>query len=146
MDSQHYLDLIIMLKDVVNIQKEYISSLQKDNSDLRTHISIILNELSEKNLLTNTHHNIPRIIENNNDSDEDDNEEHPIYSVPPHIRRNYLENLNLDNNCPICGNNVESIHTMELTECGHLFHKDCLTLHRETNQNCPVCNNNLINN
>jgi len=66
----------------------------------------------------------------------------PRYSIPPHIRQRYLDNLP-EQACSICLNTIDNDNTIELTECGHLFHINCLRTHRNNSDNCPVCRFNF---
>lgn len=144
-DGHKFMQMVMNLNDVIVTLKDTIKHLQEDNEHLRTQLTIIQNRYFEQlfNIETNEL-NInpePEIIH--------DIEPIPaisietVYSIPPHVRNVYLRNLSDNQVCSICLSNIESINTTELTECGHIFHTNCLNIHRENNNNCPVCRRTL---
>ena len=40
--------------------------------------------------------------------------------------------------CPICLEDLNT-NTMEITKCGHLFHKNCINSWKNTSDKCPNC-------
>ena len=149
-DNDKYLQLTLSMREILDVMKDTIKNLQEDNQNLRTHLSIINHRLirHQERELENVTAYID-IIEEKEDMEDQKEEEIerirvriPTYSIPPHIRRAYLENMT-EQQCSICLSRVENNDTIELTECGHLFHLNCLRRHRLNNNNCPVCRNVL---
>lgn len=146
-DNDNFLKVILTLRDVITSLNDTIKNLQDDNKSLRTHLSTIhreIDEASEINMISSypVQDTFIDIIE------EERGVEFPHYSIPPHIRQSYLHNLE-NQQCSICQENINNNdHTIQLTECGHLFHMNCLQHHRdsdnEANNTCPVCRTNLV--
>ena len=125
------------LISVINTLREVIQQLQDDNQSLRTQL----------NLSYHRHDELPQasvFIEVGQDEEkEEELPRVPTYSIPPHIRQNYLRNLTDHQQCSICLQRINNDNTMELTNCGHIFHVNCIRRHRLNSQNCPVCRHNL---
>jgi hypothetical protein len=47
---------------------------------------------------------------------------------------------NINNKCCICLNNFDINIENKLSECNHLFHKDCIDKWFHNNKRCPLCN------
>lgn len=48
--------------------------------------------------------------------------------------------------CPICLQNIDITGTnVTITECGHVFHTDCIVSHLRTRNTCPNCNTEFQN-
>ncbi len=45
----------------------------------------------------------------------------------------------MDITCSICLDEINIITDMEITECFHIFHNDCLKTWCKTNNSCPLC-------
>lgn len=45
----------------------------------------------------------------------------------------------MDITCSICLDEINIITDMEITECFHIFHNDCLKAWCEENNSCPLC-------
>jgi hypothetical protein len=55
-------------------------------------------------------------------------------------------NLIVDKTCPICQDDSITIDNYFITKnCGHLFHKECITTYLNTTKQCPVCKVDQIN-
>lgn len=154
-DNDKFIEVMLTLRDVITSMKDTVKDLQNDNKSLRTQLSILHHrnsqqvdqqrELNEQ--LPNQISTIIDIIEEEEEEEEDRNREEedrefPHYSIPPHIRQAYLRDLD-NQQCAVCLETIENDQTVQLTECGHLFHMNCLRRHRnsdsETNNTCPVC-------
>lgn len=150
-DSDKFLQMMLTLQDVVSNLKDVAKNLQDDNQSLRTQLSIIHHQNSrERTEFPNQISTFIDIIEeeeieeieNRREQRREQREQQrqiPTYSIPPHIRQVYLENLGNNNTCSICLEDIELNNTIELTECGHIFHNACIRRHRNNNNNCPVC-------
>ncbi len=147
-DSQRFIQIIMNLNDVIVSLKDTIKNLQEDNENLRTQLSLANNRLFENHFNVEIHeqYNNDETVPAQIEPEVLGVEEPPhairvehIYSIPPHIRREYIRNLPENQVCAICLANVENNDTMELTECGHIFHIACINRHRSNNNNCPVC-------
>ena len=142
-DGDKFLQVMITLQDVIGNLKDVIKNLQEDNLSLRSQLSIIQEEEEE---IAQLPRQISTFIDIIQEEHPNRNDNMPRYSIPPHIRQGYLQNLGDDNTCSICLSVVELDNTMELTECGHLFHINCIRRHRGSNNgnnNCPVCRSNI---
>ena len=66
-----------------------------------------------------------------------------------HIKTTFKElyKTNIELECPICLELIRrNLNELELTDCGHIFHKDCLNNTRTNGVlNCPICRTNLDN-
>lgn len=146
-DNDKFLQIMLTMKDVIELLKDNNKNLQDDNHSLRTQLSLI----NHRNLQQQQQRNdeLPSrvsafidIIEDNGNMGSNYGDEMPRYSIPPHIRQVYLGTLE-DSQCSICLEQINNNDTMQLTECGHIFHVDCIRRHRRNNDNCPVCRSNL---
>jgi rubrerythrin len=62
-------------------------------------------------------------------------------SLPPHITDEFYEMseaLNKKYTCPICIDLV-SKETIQITFCGHIFHKECIDEVKRVKPECPIC-------
>lgn len=154
-DNDKFIQVMLNMKETLDTMKEIVSELKEDNHRLRSQLSIIYhqqlgNDLYERREMLRTS-NSERELENFiNEPEPQINVESeliiPRYSIPPHIRNQYINSLDDHQQiCSICVQRVENNNTMELTECGHLFHSDCLRLHNtgNDNANCPICHREL---
>ena len=71
------------------------------------------------------------------------------YSTP-HFEYTNIDNINNDDECPICLEKIKNKETIKLN-CNHIFHKKCIKRWiNETNNNpnlditCPLCKVNII--
>ena len=149
-DADKFLQIMLTLQDVISNMKDLNKNLQDDNRFLRTQLTLLQQQRHDEDeqLPQQISTFIDIIQEEEREEYRPRNQEIPRYSIPPHIRQVYLQNLGTDNNtCSICLSPVELNNTMELTECGHIFHVDCIRRHRgslnNNNNNCPVCRSNL---
>lgn len=65
----------------------------------------------------------------------------PFSSLPTHITQEFYDmasQLNKSYTCPICIDLVGK-ETIEITICGHTFHKECLSAAKEIKNECPTC-------
>jgi UDP-2,3-diacylglucosamine pyrophosphatase LpxH len=65
----------------------------------------------------------------------------PQNSLPKHITNEFYEmacKLNKEYTCPICLDLVDK-DTIDITICGHTFHKECLIQSKEVKNECPTC-------
>ena len=66
-------------------------------------------------------------------------------SLPLHITEEYYsmaEQLNKKYTCPICLDLVNR-ETIDITYCGHIFHKECLEASKQIKKECPYCRQKL---
>lgn len=69
----------------------------------------------------------------------------PQSSMPAHITNEFYEmacKLNKEYTCPICLDLVDK-ETIDMTICGHTFHKECLKQSKEIKKECPTCRKKL---
>jgi hypothetical protein len=62
-------------------------------------------------------------------------------SLPKHITQEFYDmavKLNKTYTCPICLELVDK-DTIDITLCGHTFHKECLRQAKEVKNECPTC-------
>ena len=62
-------------------------------------------------------------------------------SLPNHITQEFYDmavQLNKTYTCPICLDLVDK-DTIEITLCGHTFHKECLANAKAVKNECPTC-------
>lgn len=62
-------------------------------------------------------------------------------TLPAHITQEYYEMseaLNKKYTCPICLDLVNK-DTIQITFCGHIFHKDCIEEVKKVKPECPMC-------
>ncbi len=62
--------------------------------------------------------------------------------IPVHIKDAYITSqINLNTECVLCLENIESINSSHLTNCGHLFHTECFNKIRvvRNKRKCPTC-------
>ncbi len=62
--------------------------------------------------------------------------------IPSHVKDAYITSqINLNTECVLCLENIESINSAHLTSCGHLFHTDCFNKIRmvRNKRQCPTC-------
>ena len=174
-DNEKFMQIMLSMKEVIDSMKDTIKNLEDDNQNLRSNLSIIHNHNSLRNRERDEREereerqerelpNISAYIDIYEQSRQDswidnvgstvltDNVGigssgvgvEPRYSIPPHVRQVYLNNLE-NNQCYICLNSINNNETMTLTNCGHLFHIDCIRHSRENSNNCPVCRAELNN-
>ena len=65
--------------------------------------------------------------------------------IPTHITQEYYDmatQLNKKYTCPICLELV-SKETIDITYCGHIFHKECLENAKKVKCECPMCRKKL---
>jgi len=142
-DKDSFMQMALTLKDVIENLKDVVKNLTDDNQYLRGQLTI-----QDEQIMEERDRELPQIstfidiIEEEEDNRNQNRNHIPIYSIPPHIRQNYLQNLS-DGQCSICLEEVELDNTMHLTDCGHLFHIACINRHRNTNNTCPVCRTDL---
>lgn len=141
-DNDKFIQIMLNMKDTMDTMRDVIKDLQDDNQNLRSHLSIIHNRSLRNHENQQDQYEATFYIEADNHNN-NQNRNLQTYSIPPHIRQNYLNNLSEDQTCSICLTRVENNNTMQLTDCGHLFHIDCLRRHRQNNDNCPVCRREL---
>lgn len=64
-----------------------------------------------------------------------------LNSMPTHITQEFYDmavSLNKKYTCPICIDMVDK-NTIDITYCGHIFHKDCLKESKKHKNECPTC-------
>jgi hypothetical protein len=62
-------------------------------------------------------------------------------SLPAHITQEYYdmaETLNKKYTCPVCLDLVNK-ETIQITFCGHIFHKECIEEVKKVKPECPMC-------
>jgi len=62
--------------------------------------------------------------------------------IPSHIKNAYITSqINLNTECSLCLDNINSINSSHLTNCGHLFHTECFNQIRmvRNERKCPTC-------
>jgi hypothetical protein len=62
-------------------------------------------------------------------------------SLPTHITQEYYDmaaKLNKKYTCPICLDLVNK-ETIQITFCGHIFHKACIEEQKKIKPECPMC-------
>ena len=126
-----------ILLDIIRTLRTVISQLEQDNQNLRTQLNLIYHR--RENPLPN----ISTFIEIDEEQQQEQERGFRTYSIPPHIRQNYLQNLSPNQQCSICLDRINNENTMELTNCGHLFHAYCIRQHQENSNICPVCRQQL---
>lgn len=143
-DSDKFMQMMLILQDVIVNLKDVAKNLQDDNQSLRT--QLYNNRQINDDYMDRTEFpdQISTFIDIIHEEDNHQNQNIPTYSIPPHVRQIYLQHLQHlgDNQCSICLSPIQ-IDTIELTECGHIFHIACIRRHRENNNNCPVCRTNF---
>ena len=125
----HKMVLLFSLYFFIVVYKKNIHNLPQFSNECSRVTSLIINEINTRHLTTpsrtllvNTNRNIDRI--------------------PEHIKTDYIRmfcKLQSDTCCPICLNDMSG--NLVLTNCGHLFHKDCLErvpINRG-GKLCPTC-------
>jgi len=63
-------------------------------------------------------------------------------TIPSHIKDAYITSqINLNTECSLCLDNINSINSSHLTNCGHLFHTECFNQIRmvRNKRKCPTC-------
>jgi len=63
-------------------------------------------------------------------------------NIPSHIKDAYITSqINLNTECSLCLDNINSINSSHLTNCGHLFHTECFNQIRmvRNERKCPTC-------
>lgn len=73
------------------------------------------------------------------------NEDGTLNAMPVHIVQEYYDmatELNKKYTCPICLDMV-SKETIQITYCGHIFHKECLNESKQVKAECPMCREKL---
>jgi hypothetical protein len=66
-------------------------------------------------------------------------------SLPAHITTEFYEmaeQLNKKYTCPICLDLVNK-GNIEITYCGHIYHKECLEESKKVKMECPTCRKKL---
>lgn len=72
-------------------------------------------------------------------------EDGTLNSIPTHITQEFYDmatELNKKYTCPICMELVDKT-TIDITYCGHIFHKECLTESKKRKNECPMCRKKL---
>ena len=69
-----------------------------------------------------------------------------ILDIPEHIKTVYLESIDLNQECPICFDQLQRKDNITLTNCGHILCNHCFSeLIQRKMCKCPICNNpNMI--
>jgi rubrerythrin len=66
--------------------------------------------------------------------------------IPKHITEEFYDmatKLNKKYTCPICIDLVDKT-TIDITYCGHIFHKECLNESKKSKNQCPMCRKKLF--
>ena len=72
-------------------------------------------------------------------------EDGELNAMPRHITQEFYDMataLNKKYTCPICLDLVDK-ETIDLTYCGHIFHKECLKESKKVKMECPTCRKKL---
>ena len=66
-----------------------------------------------------------------------------IFLSKQHINDYMIEltiiKIQSDDDCPICLDKLNDEKIVLQTNCGHHFHKECLTRSIKTSEKCPIC-------
>ena len=125
----HKMVLLFSLYYFIVVYKNDIHNLPRFSNECSRIVSLIIDEINTHRLTTPS----SLLLVNNIKS---------VDKIPEHIKTDYIRmfcKLQYDTCCPICLNDMSG--NLILTECGHLFHKDCLEqvpIHRG-GKLCPTC-------
>ena len=134
-DHDRILQVMHIMKETMDNMRETITNLQEDNRSLRQHMLL----MNHREMRENRGGRVYIDIIDEDEKEQEQLRQMPTYSIPPHVRQVYLNNVQ-DPSCAICINQLQiDREPVELTDCGHLFHNECLRRHRENNNNCPIC-------
>ncbi|MFZ4671463.1 MAG: RING finger domain-containing protein [Flavobacterium sp.] len=67
-------------------------------------------------------------------------------TLPTHITSEFYEmaeQLNKKYTCPVCLDLVNK-ENIEITYCGHIYHKECLEQSKRVKMECPTCRKKLF--
>jgi E3 ubiquitin-protein ligase ATL41 len=120
------LDLIII---IINYDYNYILSFQHNNSII---------ELLFIELVKNKNINLLIFIQNLNPNKFFVNINQPELSFIKGIKHTRFEDIQHEE-CNICLSTSESTVDIQINNCKHFFHKDCLTKWIKINNTCPTC-------
>ncbi len=73
-------------------------------------------------------------------------EDGQLNEMPAHITKEFYDMataLNKKYTCPVCLDLVNK-DTIEITYCGHIFHKECLNNSKKVKMECPMCRKKLF--
>lgn len=68
-----------------------------------------------------------------------------VIDIPQHVADVYLNSIDYTTtSCPICLDKLQSKNNVKLTNCGHIYCKNCYIKLESRVMKCPICKNSVV--